>query len=247
MRVTIHQPYFIPWLGYFSKLVFSDAFVILDNVSFSKRHYLDRTKYVSMDGEIKWLNLPVGENLGRKCSDVEVLIPDKTYVEKILRAISHSYAKADYYKTEWDSLREAIKAPLTEERNLVEINRRIIINIMNLLGLKLPDIYMASDLTNETDITRRIFSICNSIGADSLLIGGGKSMEVHEWDKIKGYVTLYIQDYMAVHPIYKQVRRQRLTFEKGLSIIDALLSVGKENTKQFVSDSRYSPSVVEVQ
>jgi hypothetical protein len=245
MRVVIHQPYFIPWLGYFSKLAFSDAFVILDNVNFSKRHYLDRTKYVSMDGEIKWLSLPVGENFGKKLSEVEVAMPDKAYIEKILRAISHSYAKADYFRSEWDALHKAIKAPLDEHTNLVEINKEIIGNIMGILGLSLPKIYIASELTNETDATKRIISICDSIGADSILVGGGKSMEVHDWNKIKGHLTLYIQNYMVSHPIYRQVRRQRLTFEKGLSVIDALLNVGTESTKQFISDSRYNPVRVE--
>ena len=39
---VLHLPYFLPWLGYFSKLAHCDVFVVLDAVHFTKRHYLDR-------------------------------------------------------------------------------------------------------------------------------------------------------------------------------------------------------------
>ena len=76
MKVAIHQAYFIPWLGYFSKLAYSDIFVVLDNVLFRKRHYFDRTRIVNMHGEIRWLSLPVGQNFGKKCREVNLGLQD---------------------------------------------------------------------------------------------------------------------------------------------------------------------------
>jgi hypothetical protein len=36
MTVAIHQPNYIPWLGFFHKMKNSDIFVLLDNVKHSK-------------------------------------------------------------------------------------------------------------------------------------------------------------------------------------------------------------------
>ena len=36
MRVTIHQPQFLPWLGYLDKIDQADLFIVLDSVQFKK-------------------------------------------------------------------------------------------------------------------------------------------------------------------------------------------------------------------
>lgn len=47
MIATIHRPYFLPWMGYFSKLFYSDIFIVMDDVNFTKRHFIDRTKIIN--------------------------------------------------------------------------------------------------------------------------------------------------------------------------------------------------------
>ena len=36
MRVAIHQPQYLPWLGYLDKIDRADLFVVLDCVQFTK-------------------------------------------------------------------------------------------------------------------------------------------------------------------------------------------------------------------
>ncbi|MBI5188629.1 MAG: WbqC family protein, partial [Nitrospirae bacterium] len=42
--VSIHQPHFMPWLGYFDKIQRSDYFVFLDTVQFKKNEFQNRNK-----------------------------------------------------------------------------------------------------------------------------------------------------------------------------------------------------------
>ena len=44
--VAIHQPNFLPWLGYFDKIVRADVFVILDNVQFSRGTLVNRVRVI---------------------------------------------------------------------------------------------------------------------------------------------------------------------------------------------------------
>jgi len=232
-------------LGYFSKLAFSDVFVILDNVNFRKRHFFDRTKIVNMHGEIRWLSLPVGEKFKNKCNEVQLSPPDDKYIDKIIKTIEYSYAKASYFKEEWPYLNKLIENTLLRNKNLVDINKAIINGILYLLDINLTKIYLSSLLTNESDATNRILAICRNIGADSIIIGTGKSLDVHDWEIIRREgINIFVQDYLSIHPVYKQVRRQRLTFEKGLSMVDTILNVGKETTRNFITNKVFEPIVV---
>jgi hypothetical protein len=243
MKITIHQPYFIPWLGYFSKLAFADIYVVLDNVDFRKRHYFDRTRIVNMHGEIKWLSLPVGQNYRMKCRDVYVNLPDNLYVDKIIKTIELSYAKSKFFNNEWSELHYALKQPLISSSNLIDINLTIIKNILQVLGLAMPKIYLASTLTdNCDDPTERIISICKVLNSKSVIVGKGMSLMVHDWRKIASEgVNLYMQDYLDRHPVYDQYRRKRAGFQRGLSIIDAIFNVGRNNTKEFLINETYRP------
>ena len=158
MIATIHQSYFIPWLGYFSKLTYSDIFVVLDDVLFRKRHFFDRTQIVNMHGEIRWINLPVGQNYGISCNKVFVKQPDFEYVDKLIRTIELSYSKARHFDKEWKYLKPAIETPMRKSTNLVDVNISLIRNLFDYLEIRLPTIYRSRELIDICeDPTKRTF------------------------------------------------------------------------------------------
>jgi len=247
MKITIHQAYFIPWLGYFAKLFYSEYFVVLDDVLFRKRHFFDRTKYVNMHGEIRWLSLPVGQNFGKKCKDVYIRQTDKSYIEKIIKTIELSYAKARNYDEEWPDLRKAIEMPLKNYSSLLEININIIKNILGILDMPIPKIIFSSEIINSPvkDPTDRIINICNQLEASSIIVGSGMSLKVHSLQKLyQNNVSVYQQDFLNNHPIYEQSRRKFAGFQKGLSAIDAILNIGRGKTKELLTDPKYIPKLI---
>ena len=52
MIVAIHQPHFLPWLGFLQRMAQADVFVLLDHVQFERRNYQNRTM-IRMDGEAR--------------------------------------------------------------------------------------------------------------------------------------------------------------------------------------------------
>ncbi|WP_102126289.1 WbqC family protein [Deinococcus planocerae] len=64
MLVTIHQPNFLPWLGFFDKMADADLLVVLDHVGFEKGGYQNRVRVKGPSGE-QWLTAPV--NTAGRC------------------------------------------------------------------------------------------------------------------------------------------------------------------------------------
>lgn len=56
--VTIHQPDFLPWRGFFDRWGKSDLYIVLDDVQFLRRGWHHRDKIKTKDG-VKWLTVPV--------------------------------------------------------------------------------------------------------------------------------------------------------------------------------------------
>jgi len=59
MRVSIMQPNFIPWMGYFKLIENSDIFIFLDNVEYSKNSWHNRNRLLLSDGSIYTWTLPI--------------------------------------------------------------------------------------------------------------------------------------------------------------------------------------------
>lgn len=58
MRLSIHQPAYLPWLGYLEKIAHSDMFVVLDTVAYSKNSFDNRNR-ICINGTDKWLTIPL--------------------------------------------------------------------------------------------------------------------------------------------------------------------------------------------
>src|SRR5438132_6629859 len=95
VTVAIHQPEFLPWLGFIDKLRQSDIFVLLDTVQFEKNYFQSRNRIRNSQGEV-WLTVPVHHQFDTKIQDVEI-DNSQGWCRKILRAIEMNYHRAPYF------------------------------------------------------------------------------------------------------------------------------------------------------
>src|SRR5947209_12961076 len=79
MLVAIHQPCFMPWLGYLDRMLRSDLFVILDHVQFERRNYQNRA-LIRLEDEARWLTVPVVQ-VSQKEKIVEKMIDNPEDLE----------------------------------------------------------------------------------------------------------------------------------------------------------------------
>ena len=96
MIVAIHQPQYLPWLGYFDKIRRADAFCFLDNVQYKKNDWQNRNRLKTAQGW-QWLTVPVHYRYPQKISEVTINNAAK-WKNKHLQALISNYSRAPFFK-----------------------------------------------------------------------------------------------------------------------------------------------------
>src|SRR3982750_3176011 len=93
--VSIHQPNYIPWLGYFHKMIKSDFFVLLDNVQYVKGTVANRNYIKDKKGEACLLSVSVklSEGAYQKYNQIGIDYSNK-WNKKHINSIKDAYLKA---------------------------------------------------------------------------------------------------------------------------------------------------------
>lgn len=218
MKVSSHQPNFIPWCGYFYKIALSDAFVIADDVDFSRKSYINRNRIKTPAGAL-WLTLPVKKApLGTPINEME--ITDHEDIRHLLGIIKSNYTRAIYFEPFYSRLEEVM---LNSGEKLADINTALITLVLAELEIKTP-LFKTSILGGtEGESTQRIISICKTMKADTYISGfGGQKYQSEELMTANG---ISCQVYGFRHPVYRQLWGD---FIPNMSVIDLIFNCGPE-------------------
>src|SRR4030095_1673934 len=72
MIVAIHQPHYLPWLGYLHRMAQVDLFIVLDHVQFERRNYQNRSQ-IRLDGEAHGLTAAVQQRSQKERIDEKLV------------------------------------------------------------------------------------------------------------------------------------------------------------------------------
>jgi hypothetical protein len=220
MMVAIHQPNFLPWLGFFYKMARADKFVYLDSVPLADRSYTSRVKIKTRGGP-EWLTVPVTKE-SRQLPIVTALCADGAdWRQKVLAKIEANYRSCPHY--EWCSV-ELEEILVASGNNLAETNIRLIEAIARRLGIHTPTV-RSSTLANPGNLGDDVnIALCKTLGADTYFSGRGAVVYQNEAGFVAAGVRLAYTDFQ--HPTYPQLFGP---FEAGLSAIDLLFNVGPDS------------------
>ena len=218
MKVAIHQPQYLPWLGYFDKMDQADVFVLLDDVQYKKNEWQNRNKIRNAEGW-QWITVPVLHEFGQKIYEIKI-DNQRDWREKHLKSIEQNYSQAPYFKENFSFCKEILEK---EWEHLVELNIGFVQHLKKGLGIS-TDIVRSSTLGIETDKTERLVDICKHLQADIYLSGTGGSDYLEEEKFQESGIQLEYQKY--THPEYKQVYNG---FCPHMSVIDLLFCCGSES------------------
>lgn len=219
MRVTIHQPEYLPYLGFFDRLLCADTLVLFDTAQFQRGGFINRNRIRTSTGS-RWLTVPI---VGRK-KDVKKSIQsvridqEKPWHEEHLRAIEANYGKAPHFREFFPALRELLSR---KWERISELDVALIEWAITVFGLKI-NLVKSSTLPLTGFATEQLVHICATLKADAYISGpGGKNyLKMDRFSKAG--ITVTFHDFE--HPVYTQ--RFGGTFEPNLSVIDYIFNCG---------------------
>ncbi len=224
MIISVHQPQYLPWLGYFDKISKSDAFVFLDCVQYKHREFQNRNKIRVRDGWL-WLTVPVvykghsRERIGR------ILIDNGSdWQRKHWGSLKSGYSAAPFFKEHSQFFEESYSR---KWERLAELNIHIIKYILRYLKID-TTLYYESRIGTTREATDRIIELCQKLQADTYLSGAGGKEYLEEEKFARSGIKLEYQHFD--HPRYRQqFAKQETDFLPYMSIIDLLFNEGPES------------------
>ena len=103
MKVSIHQPNYLPWLGFFNKISQSDVYVVFDDVQYPMGKDFHNRNQIKTNNGKTWLTIPViGKSERRKFNEIQ--IKDNGWNEKHLNNIKNFYGKTKYFNDYYPDL-----------------------------------------------------------------------------------------------------------------------------------------------
>ncbi len=173
--IAIHQPNYIPWLGYFYKIYQSDIFVFLDDAQFSNQGMHNYSYIKTSSGSFR-LKFPVQQSLGDRINAVSSK-DELGWKEKHLAILENNYRNAKYFNEVYKDYKEVI---LQDYKNIVDMNVELVKFFSDKLGFKTKFI-ISSELKINLTRTEKILAICNALGANIYYSGtGAKAYQTDE-------------------------------------------------------------------
>ncbi len=223
MKIAIHQPNYLPWLGFFYKIFLADIFVFHDAVRYSKSSYTQRT-LIRKDNhgtDVQWLGFSIRNS-------TQPLIRDKLFVNRKRdlkrhhRKFYYLYAGRPYFE-EFNSFFSEYLVNAGHNK-LAESNIQMILAICELLGIQRRFV-RSSDLKLAGSREELNIGICKTLGATTYLSGVGAKKYQSSHSFIRAGIDLR---YVDVHVLFRRELRP-IGMENhlpGLSIVDAWVNIG---------------------
>jgi hypothetical protein len=227
MIVAIHQPNYLPWLGYFAKIARADVFVFLDDVQYTKGGYTNRVQILAEAGP-RWLTVPVGAHLGDAIRAVRPSRPD--WARAHADCLRNTYRTAAHFQATWPELRDLLLA--APYPDLAEGNAWLIVALCQRLGLSCA-FRRSSEFAAQGTADERLVELVRAVDPAGAYLSGRGGAKYQDPAKFAaaGLGFSYLEFSL---PEYPQHVLPPSGFTPGLSLVDAILNLGWEGAARLL-------------
>ena len=215
MIVTVHQPNYLPYFGFFHKMANADVLVLYDTAQFSKNIFHNRNRIKTPRG-VAWITVPVRRPLLRPIGEIE--IASTVWADKHRRTLEANYRRALYFSSYIDEISSEWSRPTAL---LAELNARLVSRVAGWLGIE-TEVVTASTLPRPAtdDQTEKILHLVEACGGDTYLSGAGGKTYLDE-SKFTRIGLRYDRFVATPYP------QQFGPFIANLSVVDAIFNCGE--------------------
>jgi hypothetical protein len=217
---TIIQPPYLPWLGFFDRVLKTDVVVLLDSVAMdrnSRTKFVNRNKLRTKD-DWTWVTVPLAKGpRDQAIADLEIN-NDEAWAERHWRAVETNYKHAPHFAEHAGHLEAIYRRPWGR---LVDLNVALLDYLFVSFDMR-PRIEFASKLGAEGKGGALLIDICRRVGIDAYVSGPFGRNYIEQGEFEAAGIDLYFHDY--AHPSYQQAFAG---FEPFMSALDLLMNQGK--------------------
>lgn len=218
-KIAILQSNYIPWKGYFDMIAAVDEFILYDDMQFTKNDWRNRNLIKTPQG-IKWISIPVGQDIERRIRDVEL---PPAWQPKHWKMLQSNYRRSPFF----DEVAQWLEPLYMVEDHigLSQMNRKFIEAICKYIGIETRitncwEYMIAGDRTR----TARLVDLCQEAGATHYLSGPAAKSYIKTELFAEARIALEWFDY-AGFPEYPQLWGE---FVHGVTVLDLLFNCGKD-------------------
>jgi len=229
MIVSVNQPAYLPWLGYFHRIAASDVHVVLDHVQFEKNSFTNRNRIRTSEGWC-WLTVPLRTkgrfgDLAIRSVEIDNSADWRT---KHWKTLCQSYRRAPHFE-EHAAYFEGI---YEREWNLLsDLLRDTTAYLLRALGIT-TTLLFSSDMNTQGAKDEVVLDLCQKSNADLYLSGAlGRNYLREELFERAGIAVAY-QNYR--HPEYPQGKGR--VCELSMSVVDLLFNCGPRSLEVLMKE-----------
>jgi hypothetical protein len=218
----MHQPHYLPWLGYVDKADRADLFIFVDHVQFVRKQWHNRN-YVKTQQGPTLLTVPVLQDSRAERIADKIVDERRPWRKKHRRTLEQSYGSAPFWATYGAKLAHSYDEP---RERLVDVSVTSSRFVFDAFGVATPCRRSSEFGEIPGAKTEMIAALCELVGATTFVSG----------DQARDYldVELLARQGVAVewqhfaHPVYPQLH-PAAGFVPRLAAIDLLLNCGPES------------------
>lgn len=227
MKLAIMQPYFMPYIGYFSLIKHTDEFILFDTVQFIRHGWIERNRMLKQTGGWQYIQIPLLKDNGRDTLIKDIRINNAIeWKQKILSQIQHYKKKAPYY---WQVIKLLNEVFSEDFIDITHLNKKALQVVCDYLGITrefpiFSEMGIQLDAVNAPDEwALRICEAWNNENrgekVDTYInpIGGTEFFERKKYEE----AGIHIAFQQMELPVYRQF--ESIPFESGLSMLDVLM------------------------
>ena len=220
---AVMQPHYLPWCGYFDLMDQVDAFVLYDDVEFSRQSWQQRNRIRGPAG-LEWLSVPVlVKGRSHQRIDQVELRPASQFADTHLKTIYQCYRRAGFLEPLGERL-AGVLAAAQEGGRLVGVTVPVIEFLRGELGIVTP-LVRSSQLSVAASRSHRLVDLCRAVGAERYLSPAGAVGYLQEDQEVFADSGIAVDIQQYEHPVYPQ---QYEPFLSHASVVDLLLNVGPD-------------------